>query len=223
MIELLFVFVTIPVIGWIGFGIVVFLFTLYDTFTLVRRGRLARGIGVFLALPAAGGLLALAAPHAVQLGSNAICCAHPTDDTLIRRFATHRNDFERLVRMSDADPDVIRIAPTFTRLKNDWGWPRADSLLGFSPERWREYRQLFFALHLRKGLERGDGPHSAIYFLASARGMATGGSTKGYAYSLSPLVPTYPSLDSVPPDLPSNVTGYRHLSGPWYLFYSWDD
>ena len=222
-IERLFFFAVLPWAAWIGFGVVVLGFLLHNAYSLSRSHRWGWAIAALAEMPAATGVLVLSAPWLERVGETTICCAHPTDDALIGRLQAHREEFERLVKMSDADPRVIRIAPSFTRLDNDWGWPRPDSLLGFAPERWREYRRLFAALHLEGGLERSEGDHPAIYLLASGRGMVTGGSSKGYAYSPTELSPTYPTLDSIPSDLPSNVTGYRHVSGPWYLYYSWDD
>ena len=222
-IDKLFFLAVVPWFGWIAFGVVVLALAVHNAYSLTRLRRLGRAMATLSALPVAAGLLVVSAPFLARAGASSICCAHPSDASLIRRLAEHRPEFERLVAMSDADARVIRVAPSFTRLVDDWGWPRADSLLGFSPERWREYRSLFRALHLEGGLERGEGAHPTIYLLASGRGMVTGGSRKGYVYSPTALAPVYASLDSIPPDLASNVTGYRHLSGPWYLFYSWDD
>ena len=221
--ETLFFYAAVPWIGWIVFGLVILAVAVHGAYSLSRLGRLGRAMATLSALPIAAGLLAASAPLLARAGKSIVCCAHPSDESLIRRLAAHRPEFDRLIAMSQADTRVIRVAPGFTRLEDDWGWPRPDSLLGFSPKRWREYRRLFNALHLEGGLERGEGAHPTIYLLASGRGMVTGGSRKGYVYSPAALAPMYPSLDSVPPDLPSNVTGYRHLSGPWYLFYSWDD
>jgi hypothetical protein len=156
-IEKLFVLALVPWIGWIGFGVVVFAFAIYNAYSLSRLGRVGRGIATLSALPTAACLLAASVSGLIRIGERTICCGHPKDDALIRRFAAHRQEFERLVQMSDTDTRVIRIAPSFTRLKDDWSWPRPDSLLGFSSERWREYRRLFTALHLRAGLERGEG------------------------------------------------------------------
>ena len=62
-----------------------------------------------------------------------------------------------------------------------------------------------------------------VYFDASVYGLATGGSSKGYAYSRDPL-PTTPEaeLENADTGLSERGVAYRHISGPWYLFYEWD-
>jgi hypothetical protein len=74
----------------------------------------------------------------------AMCaCGRLDDDTdLINRWHDHRATFDRLVAMSDSDSTVVRIAYTFTRLYNNWQWPRDTSLLGLSQSRWNSYRDL---------------------------------------------------------------------------------
>lgn len=67
---------------------------------------------------------------------------------------------------------------------------------------------------------REDG---VVYFDASVYGLATGGSSKGYAYSRSSL-PTAPEaeLEDADTGLSERGVAYEHISGPWYLFYEWD-
>ena len=62
-----------------------------------------------------------------------------------------------------------------------------------------------------------------VYFDASVFGLATGGSSKGYAYSRSSL-PTAPEaeLENADTGLSERGVAYKHISGPWYLFYEWD-
>ncbi len=67
---------------------------------------------------------------------------------------------------------------------------------------------------------REDG---VICFDASVFGLATGGSSKGYAYSRGSL-PTTPQAELENADTGMSECGvaYKHISGPWYLFYEWD-
>jgi len=61
----------------------------------------------------------------------------------------HKADFQRLVEMANEDyarSKVIRIAHDFTRLENNWGWPRPEADWGITKVRWDEYRKLFRSL-----------------------------------------------------------------------------
>ena len=105
---------------------------------------------------------------------------HPSDDTLLRNFQEHEADFALLARMASEDSRVVRIAYDFTWLEDNAGWPRPESELGFSRQRWDEYRRLFRKLDLEAGLLNHQ--PDIILFLASTKGLMTGGSMKGYAY-----------------------------------------
>jgi hypothetical protein len=127
-------------------------------------------------------------------------------------------EFNELIEMSKVDSRVIRIAPDFTWLDTDASWPRPDSKLGFSTERWNQYRHMFTALGLKQGLLRPLDTDT-IYLLTSSAGMVTSGSAKGYAYSTKHLFPLSDSLDKIPPDLRNQTNVYKKLRGSWYLFY----
>jgi len=96
---------------------------------------------------------------------------HPADAKLLQRSQKNEAAFKRLVQMSNQDSNVTRIAYDFTRLETNWAWPRPDSLLGFSKERWDEYRKLFNKLDLPSGLGRAnDWPSPLILLPASSKG-----------------------------------------------------
>lgn len=143
---------------------------------------------------------------------------HPSDETLLENFRKHEADFNRLVGMSEVDSKVIRIADDFTWLDSNANWPRPDSEVGFSRERWDEYRRMFGALGLKQGLLRPLDT-DAVYLIASSEGKLTGGSSKGYAYSTKPLSPLSDSLDHVAPELRNQQTLYKKLGANWYLFH----
>src|SRR5882672_11381935 len=104
------------------------------------------------------------------------CTGSPRSETWMREhFQAARTDFERLVVMSNEDfakTRVIRVAPDFTRLADDWSWPRPEAKWGVSKERWDEYRVLFRRLELSAGLNR-DGPdHGEVLLMVYGVGMA---------------------------------------------------
>jgi hypothetical protein len=144
--------------------------------------------------------------------------SHPPDEILLENFRRHEADFNRLVSMSEVDSKVIRIADDFTWLDTNANWPRPDSEIGFSRERWGEYRRIFSTLGLSQGLLRPLDTDT-IYLIASSNGNLTSGSSKGYAYSIKPLSPLSDSLDHVAPELRNQQTLYKKLGANWYLFY----
>lgn len=151
--------------------------------------------------------------------------SHPSDDELIRNFQNHEADFNKLVSMSNEDSKVIRIAPDFTRLENNWQWPRPESELGFTKQRWDEYRSLFDKLGLDSGISReGDSKGTVIFLTASSKGMTFRGSSKGYAYSEQALSPVFDSLNQnpiEPQNRPKHGVAYKRIKDFWYLSYDW--
>ena len=164
------------------------------------------------------------------LASQGACSAvfddsHSSDAALIRNFELHEQDFNKLIEMAKVDSHVVRIAYDFTWVDTNYHWPRPESELGFTKERWDEYKRMFSRLGLKKGLSwTSDG---AIVLIASTRGLSTDGSAKGYAFSQKNLSPTFDSLDNmhqeimdgkVKPGLPV----YRKIKDGWYLYYEGD-
>jgi hypothetical protein len=167
-------------------------------------------IAVGLALVAAA--LALAAPNSRSA----------SDEALRGRFLAHRADFERLVAMANEDSHLIRIASDFTWLDDDSSWPRKN--VGISAQRWDDYRQLFQKVGAKVGIGRSeDSP--GIFIPIMTEGFVPSGSEKGLVYSQTPLTPVLKSLDQRPPHKywdgsdRSHVLVYKHLEGPWYIFY----
>ena len=152
---------------------------------------------------------------------------HPSDDELIHNFQKNDVDFYKLIGMSNEDSKVIRIANDFTRLENNWAWPRPELELGFSQQRWGEYRSLFNKLGLKAGIERDPIENgTAIFLIASTKGLAVSGSSKGYVYSEKELKPVLDSLndakvkDYLEREKPQNeITLYRRIKGNWYIFH----
>lgn len=142
-------------------------------------------------------------------------CSSPEGEQkeLQKEFSSRIATLEKLREMSGEDHSVVRIAPKFTRLENNWSWPRPPEKLGFSTNRWNEYRRLFNKIGVTDGLQREDG--DTIFFFMESCGLVTGGRSYGYAY--------------VPKDLPNKIInqfsdfhqkgiGYVPLSNHWYIF-----
>jgi hypothetical protein len=145
----------------------------------------------------------------------------PTDADLSHRIAEHRKDFEQLVAMAKTDKELLRIAADFTWTTSSVAWPRPASELGFTRQRWDEYRRLFQTLGLEAGVLRPWDHRDAVYLLVQSKGLVTGGSTKGYAYSETTLEPQCESLDK-PEAVVHTEICFKPLGGNWYLYLQQD-
>jgi hypothetical protein len=144
--------------------------------------------------------------------------AHLSDKDLQEIFRLHKTEFDGLIKMSNVDSKVIRIANDFTWLDTNANWPRPDSEIGFSKARWEEYRKAFKKLGLKHGLLRPMDSET-IFLIASSTGAVTSGSSKGYAYSMKELSPIVESLESISPELRTQRTVFKKLENDWYLFF----
>lgn len=148
-------------------------------------------------------------------------CGVPPDSSLRDKFFRERSSLVELVQMSNEDEHVSLIMPNFTYLDTDASWPRKD--IGFSEERWNEYRRMFRKLGIDGGLVRRTDYHpSAVFIVAYASGGVLASSDKGYAYSPQPLSPVVDSLDAFPRERYLNGKGhaieFEKLGDGWYLY-----
>jgi hypothetical protein len=148
-------------------------------------------------------------------------CGVPSDSKLREKFFHERSNFVELVRMSNEDEHVSLIMPNFTYLDTDASWPRKD--IGFSEERWNEYRRMFRKLGINGGLvRRTDYTPSTVFIAAYASGGVLASSDKGYVYSPRPLSPLVSSLDVFPRERYLNGKGhaieFEQLGDGLYLY-----
>jgi hypothetical protein len=63
-----------------------------------------------------------------------------------------------------------------------------------------------------------------VYLIVQTKGLVVGGSTKGYAYSDSPLQPQYDSLDTreVRKAREDTEICFKPIGGKWYLYLEQD-
>jgi hypothetical protein len=133
-----------------------------------------------------------------------------SQESLRRQFEAHRAQFEELRRLFVEDSHLVRIAPTFTRLNDDWSWPREN--VGLTEERWNTYRRLFRDAGVVDGLER-DG--DLIMFAMSSVGLSVTGASRGVVYTERPPTPLATSFDA----LEGEGIIFVGLDGHWYLFH----
>lgn len=58
-----------------------------------------------------------------------------------------------------------------------------------------------------------------VYLPVSTEGLAVSGATKGYAYSAKPLTPLVDRTDGYHGGDGSGFLVFRHIQGPWYVYY----
>ncbi len=157
-----------------------------------------------LAIPALGAAMLWETWH---LGQS------PSDRQLLSNFASHKSTFNTLSQLTLIDKNL-------TRVDYDWTDPSDTQKIGISPERIAKYHSLLESVGLHRGFS-SDGVHS-VEFISYAQGSAMSSDEfKGYAYLTVPPKEALPSLDDCQPDEKNGVTAYRHIEGPWYLYYDY--
>jgi len=154
-------------------------------------------------------------------------CTPPSDACLNRRFLRHRSEFDVLAHMSQEDVNNVRVADDFTRLKNDWSWPRPESQWGITQSRWDEYRRLFKTVGVTKGWEKDE--MGNVYFIAHTHGLSIGGGSKGFVHCFSSADPVKVFLPCAEQkdrgkfedNTKSSGYSYRRIALDWYIFEEW--
>ena len=146
------------------------------------------------------------------------CGGMPSDLALRDRFRANQSDYDRLIKMSNEDSRVVVVKDNFTYLDTDASWPRKD--IGFSEERWSEYKQLFRKLGIEGGISRRRDLPNAVFVEVYGHGGVLASSSKGYVYSQTPLPQLVQSLDLLPRDFGSSghAIAFASLAKDWYLY-----
>jgi hypothetical protein len=167
-------------------------------------------------------LLRLSAIMVVGLGVVLQCtCAGPSDKLMEQNFLSHREDFDRLLRMFDEDQYLVRVAPRFVRPLNGM-WPNAKGQMPISPERWKEYKYLFSICSLDDGVERGPRPND-VFFLAWSRGLLDRASEKGFLYCRAVASDEHDGsstacIQYIEGITPERRLRFREIAADWYIF-----
>jgi hypothetical protein len=155
-------------------------------------------------------------------------CGHPSDSALLSEFEANRRDLESLVLMFQHDKGLGRVGDGFTR-------PEDPSIVGVNSARVAEYRRLCRAVGAPNCIEGYDAAYEGLYgsprdfgekkdpiwIHVSATGLSVSGSGKGFLYSADPPFPVVADLDGIRPS--KSGTWLRHIEGPWYLYYDYED
>jgi len=130
-----------------------------------------------------------------------------SDRELMDDLARHQQTYLQVVDLFARDSQLQSISADSVRPATAIG-----------NERHREYSKLLATLDLSDGVIRIG---SGTYFVASNRGMLSGGTRKGLAYKPDEPIPLFDSLDRVPNSLPPNAVGYRKVESDWYIFFEY--
>ena len=87
-------------------------------------------------------------PTLVIMGLLAASCGrvsrHPTDETMIQNFTSHRQAFQELVTMIQADKSLRRV-------DDNWTDPSDPTTINVTPERIADYRRRFAVCGVPRG------------------------------------------------------------------------
>jgi len=159
-----------------------------------------------------GLLLGTAAAFVIVLLVAREAAAPPSDASMLRHFERHEATFEKLVTMAGADKGLVRV-------DEDWTLPARTQSVGVSGERLAVYRKLLRDAGTPRGFKVSqDAVGYDFYFWL--RGSAVSADVqKGFAYRASPPPGIVQNLDGIRADPGKYLIAYRHIRGPWYLFY----
>jgi hypothetical protein len=140
------------------------------------------------------------------------CGTPPSDATVVRRFYSHRSDFEKLRMMLQEDGNIINVASYGVNTTNFSVFAQLPEQAGLHKERYQEY----LTTMARAGVSIVGHNHGEFFFLIERWGFA--GEGWGIAVISRDTAPTnlIASLDDF-----RNSTyrfAYRHLEGGWYLW-----
>ena len=125
------------------------------------------------------------------------------------------------------DKSLGRVGSNFTRTANFFEKCESPNTwngkeIEVSNERLKEYKKLFATIGLSAGIE-GYCEKKMITFYASTQGLSISGSTKGYAYLVTPPKTLVDNLDNYWSSDNRSFTAFRHIEGNWYLYFDYED
>jgi hypothetical protein len=138
---------------------------------------------------------------------------HKSDDEMIQQFRENKIGFENLLEMIREDQE--KIGDRLFRIDDDWTEPKDLEAYDISASRVREYRRRFEEVGVPRGFYAYN--NDTYLFVASATGMATSGSSKGYVWKSSrPDRVVEADLDEYQ-KVHHEYMALRPIEGNWYL------
>lgn len=137
----------------------------------------------------------------------------PPDQQLLDNFQAHRVAFDKLIQMSRADKgsyasEVSSAASNTSLPGGTWG------------KRIAEYRHWLDAAKIFNGFSSDEDQEVKLCYWGFGSAISSD-MDKGYAYLAVPPKQVLKTLDACQPDEKNGVEAYRHIEGPWYLYYEY--
>ncbi len=136
------------------------------------------------------------------------CSSHPSEATLQKTFHDNREDFERLLRMTNEDVGIRRFTKDIVFYDDD---------KEISEERANEYRQILDKLRIEHGFSIYDSK-SVAFIASSGNKYIFDRSYKAFLYSTGQQTPIVDSIDKFV-TYGKRDPVYMKLSDNWYLMY----
>lgn len=160
---------------------------------------------------------------------------YPTDEKMEKIFHEKKDVFEKLVQMSNEDPEVSIITNTstvpITDATNDLYL--VEKPVNFSKQRWDNYKRLFKEINAKDGLNRADERNpGAIVFTVASKNYSVALARKGYVYTKEKVEPLVDSIDSILEKLKTSddfakeffkkdQRFYKRIADNWYLYFDY--
>ncbi len=173
------------------------------TSVAARREQKRMVVGLLLGIPAAFVVVIFVARKAAE---------PPSDSVMLIHFEGQEATFEQMVKMAGADKGLIRV-------DEDWTMPADTQSVGVSRDRLAEYHKLLRDAGTPRGfkvLQNGAGYDFYFWLRGSA---VSADMQKGFAYRTSPPPGVVQNLHGIRASSRRYLVAYRHIRGPWYLFY----
>lgn len=133
----------------------------------------------------------------------------PADRQFLAAFEQNRDTWERLAAMTEADEDLFYL--------NDHTYNFKDGLeAGLKAGRFAEYQKLMAAVPSLRCVLRVSGRPGTQFCTWAVGGAVSSTTAKGYLYARTPPAPLLSTLDGI-----TRGSGYRHITGNWYLYYKY--
>lgn len=135
----------------------------------------------------------------------------PTDASLIEQFRSHRRDYEEMT-------GIMLANKSFNWSAAENAAYRTGPITTASPEAVARLRKLLGDTDNLHGVRRfNDGAIAYDYWAVGSA--VSDDLSKGIAYLPKPPAKVRATLDKYSPPDQVAETAYRHIEGPWYLFY----
>jgi hypothetical protein len=148
-----------------------------------------------------------------------------SDGMLARLFAQHRQQFEKVIQMSDVDHTLVELTPNRVKTKDEKNYTAVDSEGVLPHKRWDEYRRVLAAAKLQ-GFYRS--PATGQTFLVARASDAFGPFATYYGFlycrSSRPGLSGYLACREREESMERPEFRYRRLESDWYsykVFLKW--